>query len=217
MIKNIYKISIFILVVIVSLGFSRYYKFDEYKPAMEDGVKNKCSELFGATETYAVSKKYKDECWSCPAGFKSNPNRFLGDPVNKKHCRQKNSKYVDAIYHSKPTGVFKKCATKDVWYKNKKCWTCPKGYKPARIKEGDGRKAQCKPDNRFIFRPAIKRGDAGCTDGAAWSPVLSKKCYKCPEGFDHNLVRIPLKIDPAKDPKTCKREVTLMDSLLESD
>lgn len=217
MIKNIYKISILILAVIVGFGFMRYYKVDEYKPAIKDGVKKKCPELYGATKRYAASKKYKGECWACPAGFRKSPNRIWGDPENAKHCRENNSQYINATYHSEPTSLLKKCPTKEVWYKNKKCWTCPKDYKPARIKESDGKKAQCKPNNRYRYLPATKRGDAGCADAAAWSPLLSKKCYKCPEGFEHNLLRIPLKIDPAKDPKTCKRKRLLMDSLFGSD
>ncbi len=211
MVKNIYNIVVLILVLIFIFGFLRYYKVDEFKTASEDGVKQNCSELFGATKNYTAAKKYKDACWSCPTGFEKTPLRK--DPAKEKYCRS--NKYVNAIYHSKPEDLFKKCATKDVWYKNKQCWTCPKGYKPARIKEGGGDKTLCKNDDSYTYQTGIKRGNAGC-NGNGWSPVLSNKCYKCPDGFNHNVIRIPLNVNPAKDPKVCKREVSLMDHLLPS-
>lgn len=213
MIKYSYNIAILVLIVIVGFGFMRSHKVTENTAALEYGVKKECSELFGATKEYAASKEYNDECWSCPAGFEKSPLHI--NPEKERYCR--NSKYVDALYHSEPKGRFKnKCETREVWYKNKKCWTCPDGYKPARIKEGDGDKTLCKNDDSYIYRPAIKRGSADCT-GGVWSPIYTKKCYKCPEGFEHIWKRLPRNIDPAKDATTCKREVPLIDSIFASD
>jgi hypothetical protein len=209
MIKYIYKFTVLILVVVVAITFLRWYKVSDYALAIEDGEKMTCSDFQkGVT-------KHKGDCWSCPQGFQNSPAHIFGNPENKKHCRKK-AEYVNAIFHSKPTGLLKtKCETKAVWFKNKSCWTCPTGYKPARIKEIDN-KAQCKPEEKYTYSVATKIGEAKCGDGA-WSPPFSKTCFICPEGFKHNkLPRTTYDFKATEDPKACKRKISLMDSILDS-
>ncbi|MDU0353943.1 hypothetical protein RS130_08380 [Paraglaciecola aquimarina] len=205
MIKYIYKFSVLILLVAVGIGFLRYYKVNEYAFAIEHGEKLSCSDFNkGIT-------KFKGECWSCPEGFNNWVNKTVSDPANKKHCRKKNN-YVAAIPHGKPTGLLKiKCETKDVWFKNSACWTCPNSYKPARIKENKG-KAQCKPEAKYSYRAANKIGEKGCPNGA-WAGTLSKKCYRCPEGYNRNILKTAFDHDPSDDPKACKGKISLMDSV----
>lgn len=194
-----------ILAVAVGFGFLRYYKVNEYALAVDDGEKLTCSDFQkGIT-------KYKGYCWECPDGYENWAGKVFGNPENEKHCRKKNE-YINAIPHGKPTGLLKiRCKTKDVWFKNKACWKCPNGYKPARVKENNS-KAQCKPETKYTYQPAIKMGEAGCTNGA-WSGAFSKKCYRCPEGYIRNMLTTAIDHNPSDDPKACKVEISLMDSI----
>lgn len=191
--------------VVVGSGFLLYYKVNVYALAVEDGEKLTCSDFQkGIT-------KHGGYCWSCPDGFENWINKTVSNPEDNKHCRKKN-KHIDAIPHGKPTGLFKiKCKTKEVWFKNKACWTCPNGYKPARIKE-DNSKAQCKPEIKYTYNPAIKMGESGCTNGA-WSAPLSKKCYRCPEEFSRNMLTTAIDHNPSDDPKACKGKTSLIYSI----
>ncbi|WP_158971956.1 hypothetical protein [Paraglaciecola sp. L3A3] len=208
MINYIYKFTLLILVIAVGFGFLSFYKVNEYTAAIADGTKLTCSDFQkGIT-------KYKGECWECPTGFSNHLAKMAGDPSNPKHCR-KAKNYIKAERHSEPTGLLNiTCKSKEVWYKNKACWTCPAGYKPARIKENKGN-PQCKPKVKYIYKAANKIGEKGCPDGS-WAGTLTKKCYRCPEGYKRNILKTVIDSNPTNDPKACKGEVTLMESILQS-
>ncbi len=205
MMRYIYNSILLILLAALAISFLRYYKVNEYAMAVEDGEKLTCSDFQkGIT-------KYGGYCWSCPQGFENWITKTVSNPEGKKHCRKKNN-YIDAIAHGKPTGLLNStCKTKEVWYKNKACWTCPNGYKPARIKE-DNSRAQCKPDSKYTYQPSIKMGKSGCSNGA-WAGSFSKQCYRCPAGFSRNILTTALDHDPSDDRKACKGRISLMDSL----
>ncbi len=205
MLKYLYKFAVLILLLIVGGALLNFYKVNQYAMALEGGEKLSCSDFQkGMT-------KYKGACWSCPTGYENWINKSVSNPESQKHCRKPNQ-YIDAIYHSKPTGLLKlKCESKEVWFKNKACWTCPSDYKPARIKEEKGT-AQCKPENKYTYRPALKTGDLGCPSGS-WAGALSKRCYRCPKGFSRNMLTTALDHDPSDDPKACKGQVSLMEQI----
>ncbi len=205
MMNYVYKFSVLILLVAVGIGVLRFYKVDQYASAIQDGEKQTC------TDFQKGITKYKGDCWSCPDGYRNRLNEAVSNPADAKHCRKKNS-YANAVFHSKPTGMLNlSCKTKEVWFKNKACWTCPSGYKPARVKEDDG-KAQCKPEVKYTYSAATKIGQAGCPDGA-WVGTFSKKCFRCPEGYNRNILKTALDNNPSNAPKACKAQVSIMDTI----
>jgi len=158
--------------------------------------KQSCKNRFPATSRYSKARfnLLKGGCWSCPAGFERTA---LPAPDEHKSCK-KPRPYIDAKFHSHAKGVFHNVCKGEPWLKDKKCWTCPPGFKRSN-KVSDG-KPQCKPETKNYYHPATLRGDAGCGDGL-WSPSFNNNCYRCPSGYFRNPLRTTA--DRAEDSKAC--------------
>lgn len=194
--KNILGISVSVMVLILGAILPGNAEAGvRYKKATEAGQQY-CGKRFPANKKYAKSQwnVLKGGCWSCPKGFKRTA---LPAPDEHKSCK-KPRPYTDAKFHSNATGILNNICKGKPWLKDKKCWTCPSGYK--RSLKVVGGKPQCKPKTKSFYHPATNRGDPGCGPGL-WSPSLSGKCFSCPAGYFRNPLRTSL--DRSKDPKAC--------------
>lgn len=197
--NNVANLSLVAMVIISGLALSALSSNAEAKVKYKKAIyveQQHCSSRFPANKRYAKShfNLLKGGCWSCPRGFKRTATPA---PDKHKSCN-KPRPLTDARFHSDARGVFKNVCKGKPWLKDKKCWTCPKGFKRSNKKRGG--RPQCKPRTKYYYHPAAHRGNAGCSTGF-WSPLLSGKCYRCPSGYFRNPTRASL--DRAKDRKAC--------------
>lgn len=183
--------GVFLLLGLTSVSEAEF----AYKTAKYEAEKS-CGNRYPSNSKYekASHNLIKKGCWACPKGFKRSA---LPVPDKHKSCKKPRA-YKNAIFHSHAGGLLKNVCKGKPWLKDKKCWTCPAGFKRS-LKKVAG-KPQCKPVTKFYYHAATRRGDAGCADGQ-WSPKLSGKCYSCPAGYFRNPVRVSL--DRTQDHKAC--------------
>ena len=166
-----------------------------FSSATFEGAKS-CKDKYPANKTY--ERAYLDiinqKCWSCPKGY----SRTMAPSPNMKNACKKPNPMVKAKFHSKATGALKNQCKGSPWLRQKKCWTCPSGYR--RSLKMSGEAPLCNPRVKHRRAKAIERGQPGCKDGH-WSPKFSGKCYTCPAGYKRNLARF--NHDRDNDAKAC--------------
>ena len=167
-----------------------------FQSARDEGPR-RCKNRYPADGRYAVAKfnLLKPGCWSCPAGYSRT---LVPKPDAAKACK-KPFPMRRAQPVGRPTGLMKVCKGAP-WKAKGRCWTCPDGYR--RSLKSDRGHPLCKPKAKPRFRPAVRRGDAGCKKGQ-WAPALSKKCFSCPAGYVRNPARLTR--NRAGDPKACMK------------
>lgn len=175
------------LFAICLLGLSSHAQAKaDLKYSGTSGKIKSCPVVYPATEKrvagqYNVAKK---GCWSCPKGYKRSKNPL---PDKGSSCKKRNvNKFAKKSTVPVKWGA---CKGKDVWKRNDTCWTCPAGYKRS-LKLKDG-KPVCKPNKKYKYSKAVKRGEAqrACPKGFIRNPGKSIKSKQACMGMKHSVSR----------------------------
>lgn len=131
-----------------------------------------CARAYPATAKATTAWRGFSSCLSCPKGFKRQTDLL----TQTSYCdRAPFTRYRAAKDHGKH-GLIPKCG-KGRFAEEFRCWSCPKGWKRAPLKNDGFGKASCRQYVAYTRRDPVERGPicAGGYENAG-------RCLVCPEG-----------------------------------
>ena len=178
LLKTLFNSSIWALCIVVLLGVSTTTHAKSVQYAKTEGKIKSCPVLYPETSNRSAAKfnVAKQSCWSCPKGYVRSKNPL---PDKGSSCKKRNvNKKAKFAFNATWGGTI--CKGKENWLKNKKCWTCPAGYKRS-LKETSGGHPVCKPEKKNKYSKGYRRGNAkkACPAGFIKNPESDSKKNAC--------------------------------------
>lgn len=133
-----------------------------------------CARAYPADKTFGAAKALyvPEACYACPRGFAFDTDALSG----ASNCvRKERMLYREATNHGKKR-LLKSCGS-GRFAEEGRCWSCPKGWSRAPLRNDGIGQASCK---RFISYKKVDAVDRGAICGEGY--MAGQRCYECPEG-----------------------------------